>query len=130
MNDLRVKEAQRLFWQIATLRTLGVPQKMIAIRLAHMARLHEDLAKELLSRQDANGWIDLFAAITAWAEAGNETFARKLLRGGEDFAAYFDGQDMLLAELGRLESWLSGLQVVPALEDFARHLPRFEQEAA
>lgn len=130
MNDLRVKEAQQIFWQIAMLRSLGAPHKAIASKLDRMALLHEARAKELLNRQDADGWTDLFAAITAWGEAGSEPPARYLLRFGADIAERFDGRDLLLSELGRLESWLKGLQVMPALQDFARRLPRFEREAA
>ncbi|AGP41264.1 hypothetical protein [Sorangium cellulosum] len=130
MNDLRVKEAQQLFWQIETLRSLQVPQKTIAAHLSRMARLHEERAKELLSRRDVDGWPDLFAAITAWGEAGSEPSARHLIRFGEHAAASFDGREHLLSELEHLEDWLKGLQVVPALEDFARRLPRFDREAA
>jgi hypothetical protein len=130
VKDQRVKEAQQLFWRIETLRSLQVPHRAIAAHLNQMARLHEERAKELLSRQDVDGWTDLFAAITAWGEAGSEPSARTLLRFGERMAANFDGRDLLLSELERLESWLKGLHVVPALEDFARRLPRFDREAA
>jgi uncharacterized protein with von Willebrand factor type A (vWA) domain len=130
VNDARANEAQQLFWQIEALRSLGAPSKAIFPKLDRMARLHEDRAKELLSLQDAHGWTDLFAAITAFGEAGSEPHARALLRYGEDASRQFDGRDLLLAELARLEVWLRELRVVPALEDFARRLPRFEREAA
>ena len=130
MSDERVQEAQQLFWQVETLRSLGATYKVIALKLDRMARLHEERAKELLSRHDADGWIDLFAAITAWGESGSEPSARGLLRFGEGVAERFDGRDLLLAELEHLDGWLKGLHVVPALEDFARCLPRFEREAA
>lgn len=113
-----------------TLRSLGVPHRAIAAKLHRMAQLHQERARELLDRLDADGWIDLFAAITAWGEAGSEHAARDLLRLGEDVADRFEGSDVLLSELEHLKSWLKRLQVVPALEDFARPLPRFEREAA
>ncbi|WP_437785659.1 hypothetical protein [Sorangium sp. So ce1097] len=130
MKDQRVQEAQQLFWQIEMLRSMQVPHKAIVTRLIRMARLHEERAKELLSRHDADGWTDLFAAITTWGEAGSEPSAHNLLRFGERMAANFDGQDLLLSELERLRIWLKSLHVVPALEDFARRLPRFDLEAA
>ncbi|WP_438032383.1 hypothetical protein [Sorangium sp. So ce204] len=130
MNDPRANEAQQLFWQVEILRSLGAPHKAIALKLHRMASLHEERARELLSRLDADGWTDLFAAITAWGEAGSEPSARRLLRFGEHVAKSFDGQDLLLSELDRLKTWLEGLQVLPALEDFARRLPPFRREAA
>lgn len=95
-----------------------------------MARLHEERARELLGRQDADGWIDLFAAITAWGEAGSEPRARLLLQLGEQAARDLEGGDTLLEEIDRLERWLGTLCVVPALEDFARRLPPFKRDAA
>jgi hypothetical protein len=127
MIDVRVQEAQQLFWQVETLRSLGVPYKAIVAKLDRMAQLHEELAKDLLSRAAPVGWTDLFAAITAWGEAGKEHRARSLLRFGTQAAKSFEGQDALRSELERLEGWLSGLRVVPALEDFARPLPRFNR---
>jgi hypothetical protein len=125
MTDARVQEAQQLFWQVETLRSLGVPHKAIASKLDRMAQLHEETAMDLLSRALPSGWIDLFAAVTAWGEAGKEHRARSLLQLARQLANTFDGQKALLNEIESLDSWLGGLRVVPALEDFARPLPRF-----
>ncbi len=130
MTDARAQEAQELFWQVETLRSLRVSHRAIAPKLVRMAQLHEDRARELLNQQCSAGWIDLFAAITAWGEAGREPCARDLLLFGTQLAQGFDGRDSLLDELGHLKSWLTGLRVVPALEDFARRLPPFQREAA
>lgn len=127
MIDARIQEAQQLFWQVETLRSLEVSPKAIISKLDRMAQLHEELARDLLGRAVSAGWIDLFASVTAWGEAGKEQRARRLLGFGKQAAQAFEGQETLLEELGRLESWLSGLRVVPALEDFARPLPRFER---
>ena len=128
--DPRVQEAQELFWQVATLRTLAQPpHRVIAATLHRMARLHEERAKDLLGRQNVDGWIDLFAAITAWGEAGSDGAARSLLSFGRQAAQQSEGRDSLLAELDSLDRWLAGLVVVPALQDFARPLPRFEAAA-
>src|SRR5262249_5141422 len=117
-NDERVTEAQQLFWQIETLRTLGVPPNDVVViaKLHQMARLHEERAKDLLGRQDADGWTDLFAAITALGEAGEEAEARALLRFGMQAAQHEDddGREAILSELGDLESWLNKIRSMPA----------------
>ncbi len=55
MNDWREQEAQRLFWEVEALRGLRASQQAIAPKLTRMARLHEERARELLGRQDADG---------------------------------------------------------------------------
>jgi hypothetical protein len=123
VSDERIKEAQQLFWQIETLRSLKVPDdaSVIVTKLHRMASLHEVIAKERLDRKQTNGWIDLFAAITAWGEAGEKANARRLLRFGEQVAQqYEEGRESLLAELAELESWLLGLRQKRRLPSLAR----------
>ncbi|MCC6521898.1 MAG: hypothetical protein IT373_04490 [Polyangiaceae bacterium] len=130
MTDERVVKSQRLFWELETLRALGVHHRDLVARLEPMAELHEDRARCLLAARDEEGWVDLFAAITAWAEAGSAQQARDLVRFGRECAANFQGADSLAAELDRLDAWLGKLSVVPPLADFARSVPAFGREAA
>jgi hypothetical protein len=89
-----------------------------------MAQLHEERARELLGRSDPDGWTDLYAAISARAEAGSRLEAYKLICYGRERAdALPRGRENVLEELDRVETWVSELKVLPSLRDFARLLP-------
>jgi hypothetical protein len=121
--DPRVEKAQQLFWEISVLRQQGA-QRATLQKLTRMSRLHEERALELLSSSNADGWTDLYAAITAWGEAGARSEADRLLHKGREMAAWFrPGQENIEKELDQLEAWLDSLRVVPSLWEFDQSLP-------
>jgi hypothetical protein len=121
--DHRAADAQRLFFVIDILRNTG--DEAAAIPLLHrMARLHLDRARDLLEQGDADGWPDLYAGITAAAQAGNKNWAQEMVDYGLRIAGRLqDGKDEVTAELHRLEAWCSTLHVVPSLADLDRPIP-------
>lgn len=109
--DPRVSKAQQLFWETAALKKKG---ELSAARpkFAEMGKLHQDRAEELLQAGDADGWIDFYAAVTAWGEAGEITRAKDLILQGEQLASTFpDGQDNIRTELADLGKWLGNLPI-------------------
>jgi hypothetical protein len=131
MNDTRAERAQELFWRIADLRDRGLGGTPILVMLREMARLHEDRARELLNREDLGGWTDLFAAVTAWAEAGEARRVRSLLDLGYDQASRVsDGRDAIETELRGLAEWSKRLSVPPALSELAQPTPPLPKLAA
>jgi hypothetical protein len=116
--DLRVKEAQRLYWEIEQLRQHGAKRAALP-KLHQIARLHEERAIELLCARDPDGWIDLYSAISAWGEAGAHSDAVGLIHRGFKFAALFpSGQKNIEQQLQELRSWLTSIKVLPSLRDF------------
>jgi len=121
--DSRVQEAQRLKWEIDLLHQQGADRTALPLR-RKMAELHEDRAKELLSARDPDGWIDLYAAITAWGKAGMKGDAYRLItQGRQTISSFTEGRKNLEEALGELQDWLDALPVVPSLRDFDRPLP-------
>jgi hypothetical protein len=123
--DNRVVEAQALFFVIDDLRLRGAESAAVPL-LRRMARLHEDRARELLgqSKRDPDGWPELYAAITAAAEAGNKNWALDMIQYGRDVARNVQlGGDEIAAELERLKAWLETLHVVPSLGELDRPIP-------
>src|SRR5205807_5232997 len=95
--------------EILQLRERGCPDAARS-KLVEMARLHEERAREQLSAAQLDGWIDLFAAITAWGEADCPSEAERLVRDGRQFAAAVGGgRQNIEAELDQHEAWLNGL---------------------
>ena len=89
-----------------------------------MAELHEQRAQDLLSAHDPDGWIDLFAAITAWGEAGMKGDAIRLIAHGRQTVSLFpEGRKNLEEALGELQDWLDVLPGAPPLKDFDRSFP-------
>jgi hypothetical protein len=89
-----------------------------------MAQIHEELARRLLHDREADGWPDLYAAVTAWGEAGCKRDAYRLIVEGRRLSALFpDGSENIQRQLDELEDWVQSLDVVPSLGDFARELP-------
>jgi hypothetical protein len=132
-SDPRVERTQRLFWEICQQREFSGGCRMVTRKLNEMAHLHEARGRELLSQGEPDGWIDWYAAITAWAEAGGFKKAELLIQDGRHLAASFaDGQENILQQLNELESWMNSLhtKTIPALMDFARQLPTYPVEAA
>lgn len=109
--DPRVVQAQQLFWEIEALRRQQPGQPPVA-KLTQMAQLHQARALELLQKGDADGWTDLYAAVTAWGEAGARTEAEHLLSVGRQLAAgRAQGRANVEGQLNELEQWLNGLAV-------------------
>ena len=128
--DPREEQAQRLFWEIELLRSQNA-ERAVLPRLRKMAELHQERAWELLSARDPDGWTDLYAAITAWGEAGLTSKATQLISQGRQVVdQYPDGQKNLNKQLDELRAWLDALPVVPSLSDFDRPLPRIPEFAA
>jgi len=107
--DRCVEQAQRLFWEIKNLREQGAC-RLVTRKLVEMAHLHENRARELLARQDPYGWTDLYAAITAWAEAGCINEAFKLVREGRDLSSSLpEGNENVDRQLAELDHWIASL---------------------
>jgi hypothetical protein len=75
--DLRVERARELYWR--SYGTGNRPQPAYSRDLVEMAQLHEDVAKDRLGRDDGRGWIDLYAAVTAFGDAGRVDDVRRLI---------------------------------------------------
>lgn len=104
--DDRVERAQKLYWEVEALRRLEAGRKSIAPKLLEMAGLHEELGRELLVNRSAEGWTDLFAAVTAWAEAGRSERATNLLDWSRTQVPNFAGRENLNAEIDHMASWV------------------------
>jgi hypothetical protein len=128
--DIRGEQAQRLFWEISELRRMGQDRAAIP-KLRRMAHLHEQIGLDMLMAQKADGWIDFYAAITAWAQAGDSRHSSSLIVKGKKLASSFpDGLENICAQLDDLVKWMASLRTIPALGDFARPLPSRPMEAA
>lgn len=128
--DTRVERTQQLFWETQELRRRGAERAAVP-RFREMAQLYEARANDLLVANDPDGWIDLYAAITAWAEAGARTDADRLISVGRRLAVKFSsGQCEIQQQLDDLACWLDSLRVVPSLGDFSRPVPEFPVTAA
>jgi len=111
--DPRVEQAQTLFWDIEALRRDGRIEEA-SPKLLAMALLHEQRSIELLEARDPNGWVDLFAAITAYADAGQIDRAARLVRQGHSLLEGFKGgRSAVLGELKEMEAWLRAKQNPP-----------------
>jgi hypothetical protein len=111
--DPRKQRTQQLFWEVEALQKQGWHQAALP-KLLEMACLHEEYALERLNAGKLDGWIDLFAAITAWGEAGRRTEADRLLVEGSRFASTYDkGRENLEHELQELKAWLDSLPARP-----------------
>jgi hypothetical protein len=103
--DPRIKRAQELYW-----RTYGpghTPQTAHWSDLVEMAGLHEAIARDRLGQGDALGWIDLYAAVTVWGDAGRLQHGHSLICWGRERAPEFASmEDDILRELSELERWL------------------------
>ena len=121
--DQRIEHAQTLLWEITRLREYGLHRATLH-KLIEMARIHEQRAIDLLDGRDADGWADLYAAITAWGEAGCQGDAQRLIVAGRRRSADFSsGRENIDRQLDELADWLDALHVIPFLGDFARSLP-------
>ncbi len=128
--DEQIELAQQLFWEISRLRDQGI-HRLAVRKLGEMAQIHEDRALRLLQDGEPDGWADLYAAITAWGEAGCKRDAHRLIDEGRHLSSAFpNGQENLNHQLNELDDWLESLSVVPSLSDFARPLPAIAVEAA
>jgi hypothetical protein len=111
--DPRVEQAQTLFWEIETLRRAGRIEEA-SPKLRAMGLLHEQRALELLEAREAEGWVDLFAAITAYADAGDvDRAAQLLIRGRELLDRFRVGRSALGGELQEMEAWLQAKHTPP-----------------
>ena len=129
--DPRIEEAQRLFWEIETFARAGVPHRALVTRMRDAARLHAEVATSRLDAGDLRGWIDLFAAITWWGQAGEKREAQRALEEGQTRASALQaGAEEILRELDELRRWLAKHPVVPSLADFAVTLPPPPDRAA
>lgn len=109
--DPRVSKTQQLFWETSALKKKG---EFSAARpnFAEMATLHQERGEELLRGGNPDGWIDFYAAVTAWGEAGESTRAKDLIRQGELLAASFpEGKENIRTELAHLDTWLASLPI-------------------
>lgn len=105
MSD-RAERAQKLYWEVEALRALRAERKSVVPKLIEMGELHESLGRELLPQGRHNGWIDLFAAVTAWAEAGRFERATSLLDWSLREVPRFDGTENLQREIARMRAWV------------------------
>src|SRR5438445_741722 len=107
--DARLRRAQELYAQIQELERQE-DRQAIPAKFATLANLREERALALLEAGQADGWIDLFTAITAWAHAGAEPKARRLLARGRRLAKSLEiGRGNVEIELGELKDWLDQL---------------------
>jgi len=128
--DPRVKLAQQLYWEISRLRDQGL-LRLAVRKLGEMARVHQELAVQLLHDGEPDGWPDLYAAVTAWSEAGRKSDAHRLIVEGRRLLSEFpNGRENIESQLKELEEWVESLDVVPSLSDFARPLPAIPAGAA
>ncbi|MCY2994993.1 MAG: hypothetical protein NTY19_45095 [Planctomycetota bacterium] len=103
--DPRIEQAQQLYWEITRLTDLGAHRKKRS-KLIEMAQVHEDRAVELLANDDPEGWVDLFAGITAWAKAGCREDASRLIAAGRSTASQFgSGEGTIHGQLAELQEW-------------------------
>ena len=131
MIDSRIAQAQELHWRIQALRIHGAHSATLRAWNRDAARLYEERARELLENGDVLGWTDLFAAITHWGEAGEESAAMDLLALGHRTAGALphDAASPIRAQLDELRAWLRSLNVVPSLAGYARRLPPLPKAA-
>jgi hypothetical protein len=121
--DPRARRAQQLYWEVEELRRHNAAAAALA-KTMEMARLHEALSIELLEQRNPDGWPDLFAAVTAWADAGRKGTALGLIRRGQRWTeGLVEGRDNVLAELESLRRWVNALVVVPSLLDLGQQVP-------
>ena len=113
--DPRIERAQELYWRIyGPGHTL---QAGHSSDLVEMAGLHEAIARDRLGQDDALGWIDLYAAVTVWGDAGRLPHAHSLIAWGRERATGFPSmRDDILRELSALERWL---EQKPAFIEFS-----------
>jgi hypothetical protein len=103
--DPRVDRAQQLYWLVYGSGT--TPQPGRSEELLEMARLHEEIARDRLEQADGRGWIDLYAAVTSWGNAGRLRDAQDLISEARRWAHRFPAmQDDIIREILELESWL------------------------
>jgi len=99
-------KAQAIFWECEKLRN------DLAKKLREMARLHADLAYEMIGRGNPDGFIDLHAAIAAYGEAQDFAEAERLIAEGDRQAKTFSGRAYkhLQSELDRAAIWIRTLK--------------------
>jgi hypothetical protein len=117
--DPRVNRAQELYWR--TYGIGGIPQAGHRGDFVEMAGLHEAIARDLLDRGDALGWIDLYAAVTVWGDAGRLQHAHSLISWGRSQALEFPYmEDDITSELSELERWLEQKHAFVEVPDLVR----------
>jgi hypothetical protein len=103
--DQRMERAQELYWLVYGAGTVAQPGRLN--ELVEMAQLHEDIARERFGRDDANGWMDLYSAVTTWGDAGRLRHARALISEARQWAGRFPAmQRAINRELLEHERWL------------------------
>ena len=109
--DRRVEHAQHLYWRIVQLRAQH-PEGGVRFLLRTMAFLHESRARDMLSQGNVDGWIDLFAAATAWGNAGMVAAAQWLLGFARERARSIgEGRKNIESEIDETEDWLRACAV-------------------
>jgi hypothetical protein len=115
--DQRVERAQELYWLVYGTGTIAQPGHVN--ELLEMARLHEEIARDRLTQGDGRGWIDLYASVTSWGDAGRLRHAQDLISQARQWAHRFPAmQDDIIREVQEFESWLDGKALfinIPAL---------------
>ncbi len=106
MTDKAAK-AQALLWECEKLRT------DLNRKLREMAELHASIASERLNRGEADGFVDLHAAIAALGEAQDFVAAERLIAEGEKHASKHSGKARanLDSELERATVWIQTLKM-------------------
>lgn len=123
--DPRAEEAQALLWRAEALKRLGAGRKAQQA-LLEMARLHEELAFDRLGRGDPGGWIDLYAAVSAFGQAGERLQAERSMLRARELASQLpdrDAREGVTRELDAHARWLDELRVLPGLAELARRIP-------
>lgn len=102
--DLK-QRAQKLFWAAQELEESG-GQDAAATIYEELARLHQELADGRARRGDPGAWIDVFAAITCLAKAGDNEGAEGLISEWR-IRSEVPGSEDARQELDALEQWLA-----------------------
>lgn len=108
--DPRATRAQELFFEIqANRRTGSVDQ--LGRQLVEMAKLHEELSLDLFADGNPDAFVDLYAAITAWGEAGEKSKAQRLIDLGRQWALTLkDGRTTIEEQLAEMQAWMDAAQ--------------------
>lgn len=112
----RLGQAQKLYWEIHAPNVQWSPEERAEL-FARLAALYQDVGMERLIEGDTRGWLDLYHALTAWADAGDRNAFRRLYEECERHARMVKvGRNTVEAMLTRLKSYANSLAKTVAHE--------------